>query len=283
MVKFVAYVDESGDTGLVDVKPSDPTGASEWLVLSCFLIREQDDHKCLGWVKEILAKVKSKKRDLHFADLYEHKKKMACDIIATKPGRFFIVASNKRNIEDYKNQRAAFVSRQHGTAWLYWWLSRLLLERVTEYCETRVPPECRGDWKLRIVFSRRGGLMYRDFERYLTKLRWQSILGTQVIDTGDLCWSVIDFDEIRVLDHSARAGLQLADIGAGAFFNALEQNRPANCDCQFAKALKPRMAFDKKNSILGFGLKTMPQLHNMGLSKEQQEIFEFYGYSPRNW
>jgi hypothetical protein len=37
-VTFVAYIDESGDTGLDEVKkPDDPKGATEWLVLSAFL------------------------------------------------------------------------------------------------------------------------------------------------------------------------------------------------------------------------------------------------------
>jgi hypothetical protein len=40
---------------------------------------------------------------------------------------------------------------------IYWWLSRLLLERVTEYCESLVPEDRRTQDKLRIVFSRRGG------------------------------------------------------------------------------------------------------------------------------
>jgi hypothetical protein len=31
---YVAYVDESGDPGLDTVKPIDPGGASEWLVVA---------------------------------------------------------------------------------------------------------------------------------------------------------------------------------------------------------------------------------------------------------
>ena len=284
VVKFVAYIDESGDTGLEDVKkPDQPKGASEWLVLSCFLVRETDDHKCVGWVKEILAQFKTNKQHLHFSDLWDWKKVIACNAIAKKPCRYFIVASNKRNIEDYQNPAAARASGQTGTAWLYWFLSRLLLERVTDYCEELTPPEQRDKWKLRIIFSRRGGLMYKDFDRYLWKLKWDSVLGTLALSLGDLAWSVIDFDEVRVLDHKERAGLQLADIGAGAFYNALEQNRPANCDPQYAKLLASRVAKDKAGRVLGYGLKTMPQLYKMGLTLEQREIFEFFGYSKEGW
>jgi len=94
---------------------------------------------------------------------------------------------------------------------------------------------------------------------------------------------MIDFEEIFVLDHTTRAGLQLADIGAGAFFQALEHDRPAKCTPEYAMALKPRMARDKRNNILGYGIKTMPELHAMGLRAEQRTIFEHYGYSREGW
>jgi hypothetical protein len=133
--------------------------------------------------------------------------------------------SNKRNIQRYRNPNL----NPNNKAWIYWWLSRLLLERVTKFCEGVVPFDERGKQKLRIVFSRRTDLKYQDFEDYLWKLRWQSYFGELVLDAGDISWVVVDFDEIRVLDHAARAGLQLADIVAGAFFQAVERNRPADC------------------------------------------------------
>ena len=104
-----------------------------------------------------------------------------------------------------------------------------------------------------------------------------------VLDQGDLHWSVIDFEEIFVLDHRARAGLQLADIGAGAFFQAIERNRPADCDPRYAKLLRPVIGKSARGHFLPFGIKTRPELHEMGLVPEQQEIFEFYGYNPKGW
>lgn len=279
-VRFVAYIDESGDTGLEKIKPFDPKGASEWLVLSCFLVKEENDNKTLGWVREITSKFRNVQSPyLHFADLIPAKKQIACDLIATKPCRYFIVASNKKNINGYRNPNLD----DGNKSWIYWWLTRLLLERVTEFCEQRVPPEQRGEQKLRIIFSRRGGLRYIDFERYMTRLHWQSTFGTLYIDTGDLSWSVIDSEEIFVLDHIKRAGLQLADIGAGAFFQALEQNRPSNCNTAYARALMPRLARSQKNSVLGYGFKTMPEPNKMMLAMEQREIFELCGYPKERW
>ena len=109
------------------------------------------------------------------------------------------------------------------------------------------------------------------------KLRWQSYFGELVLNAGDLTWNVVDFNEIRVLDHAARSGLQLADIVAGAFFQAVERNRPADCDPSYACALEPIMARDGFGRTIGVGIKTMPDLLAMGLTDEQKKLFEFYG------
>lgn len=278
-VKFVAYIDESGDPGIQSVRPIDPNGATEWLVLSCFLVRAENDHKTLGWVKEIQSKFRNVQSHLHFSDLLPSKKKIACESLVRKPCALFVIMSNKKNIRRYKNPNLDSGNK----AWIYWFLARLLLERVTDFCEQKIAPENRGREKLKIVFSRRGGLEYIDFRNYLEKIQRQSRAGMLVLDQGDLCWSVVDLDELYVLDHSQRAGLQLTDIVCGAFFQAIERNRPADCDTTFAKILRPRMAPDRFQNVLGYGIKTMPELHEMNLSPEQRAIFEFYGYSKKGW
>lgn len=278
-VKFVAYIDESGDTGLRNVKPADGNpGATEWLVLSCFLVKAENDNKCLTWVQEIQSNFKNVISPfLHYKDLIPAKRKIACEVINTKPCRFFMVASNKRNIEGKKNAAAAFVGGD-GSSWLYWWLSRLLLERVTLLCEREVPAEYKGQWKVQLVFSRRGGLRYVDFRNYLKRLHKQSRMDKLFIDRGDLKWSVIDEDEmILVLESNKRAGLQLSDLCAGAFFQALEMK--GNFDPQYAKLFQPRMAQHPDGKVVtDFGIKTMPHHKQMALDKKQREILEFYGF-----
>lgn len=279
-VKFVAYIDEAGDPGIQSIKGIDKVGASEWLVLSCFLVRIERDLDLLGWVREIQSRFRNNQSPyLHFADLIPAKKKIACEILATKPCAQFVFMSNKKNIRKYKNPNLDADNK----AWLYWFLSRLLLERVTHFCEQRVAPEDRGNHKLRITFARRGGLKYKDFADYLRKLERQSRAESLYLDQGDLSWSVIDHEEVFVLDHKQRAGLQLADVVASSFFAAVERNRPADCDPTYAQLLKPRMAADKRHNVIGYGISTMPLPHEMKLSPEQRAIFEFYGYSANGW
>jgi hypothetical protein len=188
--------------------------------------------------------------------------------------------SNKPNIENYKNPNLG-----EERAWLYWWLTRLLLERVTDYCERLTPTKQRGQNKLRVVFSRRGGLTYENFKAYLELLHYQSANKKLHLNAGDIKWSMIDMNEVLVMDHHDRAGLQLSDVIAGAFYEAVERNRGGieNCNPAYAKQLEPLVTKSVKNNTLGYGIKTMPNLWEMDLEDEQKATFEYFGYSPRGW
>jgi Protein of unknown function (DUF3800) len=281
-VTFVAYIDESGDTGLEQVKkPDDPKGATEWLVLSAFVVKIQHDSKMVRWVNDVQSDFTSKRQDLHFNKLLDFKKPLVCSQLAKKDCKGFVVMSNKKNIERYRNPNLD----PSNKAWIYWFLARLLLERVTEYCHKQTPVARYGKDKLRIIFSRRGGLMYQDFADYLWKLYWQRDTNELVLSYRQITWPVIDHDEIFVFDHSKYAGLQLADVIAGAFFQAVEQNRgdAVACDPGCAKLLKPLIHFKGASWYLGVGLKTMPLLSEMDLTEPQKEIFTFYGAKKTDW
>lgn len=279
-VSFVAYIDESGDTGLQKVKNSDaPKGATEWLVLSAFLVKIQNDPKMVTWTNDVRSSFTSDRPDLHFNKLLPWKKTAVCTALAKKPAKGFVVMSNKQNIEQYKNPRLD----DGNKAWIYWFLTRLLLERVTACCAQHVPSDRQGQEKLRIIFSRRGDLTYRDFTEYLLKMYYDR--GNQVLGYKELDWSVIDFGEIYAHDHGDRAGLQLADVLAGSFFQAVELNRGAQveCDPSYAKLLKPIMHHNGNRWHLGFGVKPMPLLSEMKLSDPQKQIFKAYGANANSW
>jgi hypothetical protein len=279
-VAFVAYIDESGDTGLDLVKkPDDPKGATEWLVLSAFLVRAVNDPKMVTWTQDVQSEFTSTRPDLHFNKLLPFKKTLVASALANKQAKGFVVMSNKKNIEQYKNPRLD----ANNKAWIYWFLTRLLLERVTAFCAQLVPEERKGQDKLRIIFSRRGDLTYKHFTDYLLKMYYDQ--GDQVLGYKELDWSVIDFDEIYAHDHGDRAGLQLADVIAGAFFQAVEINRgaQAECDPSYAKLLKPLMHHNGNRWHLGFGVKPMPTLPEMNLTEPQKRLFNAYGANAKSW
>jgi len=279
-ISFVAYIDESGDPGINRIHPQDINGSSEWLILSCFLVRQEREAKVLSWVKEIVSQFHvSNSPHIHFSDLIPAKKKIACSTLAKKPCALFVVMSNKKNIKQYTNQKLSGKNKN----WLYWWMMRLLLERVTDFCERHTPEDRIGQNKLRIIFSRRGGMIYKDFADYLLKLYWQSTADMLYIDQGDLRWSVIDFEEIYAQDHKSLAGLQLADVVAGSFYDAVEQKSKRGCTSEYAALLEPRIAADSKGEKFGYGVFTRPDVWAMNLTEEQKPIFEVYGYPSDKW
>ena len=277
-LKYVVYIDESGCDGLKRLKPH-PNGSSEWFVLSATLVRLENDVRMLPWVRSILTEIGQPKcRDLHFKKLNYRKKKSVVEQIVNLPIRNFVVLSHKPNMVGYNNPRI----NDSNPNWFYWWLTRCLLERVTDFCTLRNKKDGTPGGKLRTVFSRRGGMNYSDFQSYLEWLRLQSHSTGPYLDTREINWEVMDLEEIYAFDHPNRAGLQIADCIAGAFWKGVERNSKGECFPEFATTLKSRM-FNKKSVYLGHGVKPMPNINKMGLKENQLTLFRNYGFLKKSW
>ncbi|WP_372914764.1 DUF3800 domain-containing protein, partial [Sandarakinorhabdus sp.] len=129
---YVAYIDEAGDDGLRAVKPLVmPNGSSEWLILSAVVIRAENQAKVTDWVNAINAEFRNHQRpDIHFAGLSPGKRVIVCKMMAELDARYFVVASNKKNMQGYQNP---FAGKIPSSNWFYCWMTRLLLERVTRF------------------------------------------------------------------------------------------------------------------------------------------------------
>jgi transposase len=149
-------------------------------------------------------------------------------------------------------------------------------DRLTDYVERRSIQEYKEPRIVRIEFARRGGLRYSHCQGYFYWLRWQSKADALWLKQGDLKWSVVNpLDEIRVFDPALREGLQIADTVAGAFYQAVNGNPEP------AYHLAPRMAFDARGSILGYGLKLMPGGYLSRAPAHQRPVFDFYSREKR--
>lgn len=103
----------------------------------------------------------------------------------------------------------------------------------------------------------------------------QSRAGALFLKRGDLKWSVVDpLNEVFVFDHPERAGLQLADAVASAFYQAVS-GEPTP-DRQFAEALEPRMTRDPRGQVFGYGLKLMPDGYLKRAPSQHRSFFDFY-------
>ncbi len=278
---YVVYIDESGDDGLKAVKPLTVPGSSEWLILSGVVIKAENQSKTKDWIQRIREELRSKQSPtIHFQKLYPNKKMLACEVLSELEARYFVVASNKKNMQGYHNPDAEKIPSQ---CWFYCWMTRVLLERVTRYVMYRSMKDYGEPRKLRLEYSQRGGLRYEQMSAYYEWLKMKRT--NPFLPWGKLEWDVLDRDLFFVHPHWEREGLQLADVVASAFFKACDKHDTGECDPRFAKVLKPRMAREPdqiSGQISGFGVKLLPNFKKAKLDPDQSEIFRHYGY-PKQW
>jgi hypothetical protein len=195
--------------------------------------------------KEIIQQLPERKRHkpLHFNELDHAQRVMGIGKLAAE--RRFRVSG----IFAYKPiiPEGVYVEKNQ----LYHYMTRYLIERLSWLCRDyrRHVPE--GDGRLKIVFSRRGGMNYDDFGDYLRRLKNADDPEIQIH------WPVIDIDGIEAQDHNRRYGLQLADMAIGGLRSALEFDRYGNLEPRFAEELKP-CVYERGGNFLSYGAKTVP-------------------------
>lgn len=262
---FIAYVDESGDDGLPGVyrTAGHQGGSSNWLTISASLWRYTNSLEAVRWRNEIRDQLppQARRKILHGMKLSHEQRVMACQIIAKKPIRSICVMANKpiipKNVYTQKNQ-------------LYFYMSRYLIERISWFCRDMRRDVPEGDGRVKVIFSRRGGLSYDGFRGYLTHLKNSDQEGIQIH------WNVIDIEGIEAVDHSSRAGLQIADLIAYCMTAGLEPNPYGNCELRYAKILRPTV-YCHHGNYLSYGVKLVPKPAQIPLSDQQRQFVELFG------
>ena len=280
---YVAYIDESGDDGLNLVKPVDSNGASEWFILGAMVISAARERQVQTWHQQALKLLGSKQlKEIHFVKLNNARKSTICSYLATLPARYFVLASNKKNMKGYINP---FADKIPSKNWFYCWLTRLLLERITNFVHTHSISTYGEAKYLKLQYSNRGGLSIAQMNAYYEWLKYKGSAGRQFLPLGDLKHEVLHRDLIEVFNQKDKLGLQFGDVVASSFLKSCDVYTSGGCDPYFAKLLRPRMARspDKTSGkIAGYGVKLMPNLKDAKLRPDQQAIFSYYGY-PNQW
>jgi hypothetical protein len=250
------------------------------MVVSCVLVRRENEAAATGWVSDIIRKLDSPQlRVMHFRKLDPPwRKQTVCTEMAALPLRCFAVCSNKKNMRGYENPFAAQVPSQN---WFYCWLTRVLLEKVTHFVAADARRRYGEMRRVKLVYSKAGGLRYGQMAAYYEWIRDKRRNDNQVLFWGDLEYETIHSHLLEVRDHRDLPSLALPDAVASAFFKACDKHDTAGCDTTFAKCLAPRMA-KMNGQISGYGVKLLPGWKKAKLDLDQQEIFKHYGY-PKQW
>lgn len=262
---FIAYIDEAGDDGLTGKyrAPGKQGGSSHWLTIGATVWRASRDLDAVKWAQGILAQMPERKRGkpLHFATLDHSQRVMAIGGICQRPMRTLCVFANKPIIPD-----GIYVRKNQ----LYQYKCRYLIERISWLCRDLRKDVPEGDGRVKLVFSRRGGMSYDDFRLYMQRLR----------DTDDpeikIHWPVIDIPGIEAHDHSTRYGLQLADLAVSGLTAGLEPDFYGNCELRFARMLKPTV-YRRNGNYLSYGTKMVPLPDKLPLTPQQLEFIALFG------
>ncbi|WP_254682759.1 DUF3800 domain-containing protein [Phaeobacter inhibens] len=245
-------MDEAGDEGFGKLRNSNSGGQSAWLLLGGIVVSKENDRLLPSWRDEIMDQFpKKRRRDLHFHKLKHEQKVLASRTLAEKPFGACVVASYKPTLLDLGDRKLeVFKSKGH----LYNYLVRFLLERVTSACATKSHTAGR-QCKVYVTFSKRGGTDYEVMRDYLFLMRD----GREIVrPVRSIDWSVLHPEDVKVEDHSNRAGLQIADVATSAVYNALEPNLYGDTEPRYANNLRSR--FLKINSqILNCGITLVPR------------------------
>lgn len=282
---YTLFIDEAGDDKVERLKPECAEGYSEWLCLCGYLVRRELETDLERRRDEILLAINGQPGGvLHYRNLKKWNRPKAAMKLASRTfaARGFVVCSCKKTMLNYHNERAAAAS-DNQRDWLYNFVTRLLLERVTRYVVSGAPRHGIENPVLRIVMASRKGHHFGQFKAYVLKLIYQATGGTTYLDTREIDASVLRYNLIDRAPASQISGLRLADTLVSAFFQSIEQASPHYAD-KVALHLWPLMAerkaqHSRRVNKSNEGVTFYPAIRAVHLlTQEQATFFEHFGY-----
>lgn len=277
---YVAYLDEAGDPSIERVRPIDNPGASEWLVMGAALVEASDELCPVQWVRSMLSAVGARQRqDLHYGQLFDWQKPIVCSELANQSVTLFAMLSNKKNMRKHRNERAAAKSSAISPKqYFYNFCLRLILERITHYVLQHSMRKYGEPRHVKILFSKRDGHGYGHMFAYNEILKAQAKAGTTYLSKRTIRFEVIDYRLLETVSHSKNAGLQLADVVASSFYQAVDTLPPTLWNPKNAELLRPGMA-KYRDAFENYGVTFVPYKYREAkLTSDQIGIFEFYGF-----
>ena len=242
---YVAFIDEAGDQGF-NFKPFPDRASSEWFVLSALVVKASEAHRVLLFWKELTKSIEAGKRQIHFTKLNHEERVAIIHKLAKSPHCTAIsICINKAGLT------MPHTLSMKGERRLYFWTSRLLLERISWYVRDsrswgapRIPAK--------LVFSSCKNLKYAKLKDYLMRLK-------TTVDGVNIAWDFLDCDKIQIRNHRELLGLRMADVVASGIAAGLELSPYGFCESRFAKTLKP-IVYKRTLSYTKYGLKFIPSI-----------------------
>lgn len=269
------FIDEAGDPGVRDGLHYRAT-RHEWLCLSAVIVSSEIEPSLTEWVREMREAARATQGgSLHYHRIKTDRRTAVCEIFAEKQARAIVLASHKSNLREYINPR---IRQMLDAGTFYNFCIRILLERVTAFCEAWFIDRRAGVLgPLEIIFATRGGHDFGAFLGYIDTLKFQAENGKLKLKGPGLAPALLDRSLWRSEPAETRAGLQLADTVASAFYQAANVASPS-WDLGPARALKPIMVGATKSRAVNRGVTVWPLADQAPVPEASRAIFHEFGY-----
>ena len=254
---FQVYIDESGCEGF-KFRPKPQPGSPEWFILAAVIWRADERKTVLDHIRDAQANIAPQRAHMHFTDLSHDQKVAWIDSVVTSGAVTTAVLVNKPKL----TRPEIFRAKDR----LYFYGTRLLLERISWICRDEHKMNPAGDGTAKIYFSKRKTMSYDNLLGYLGILQWQAAESEWMhilLQDIRIHWPVIRTTQIEVYSHMDLLGLQMADAVCGGLRHAAEYSNHNFTEHRFAKMLKPIIYSRRERGSSGrnyysYGLKFFP-------------------------
>lgn len=282
---YTLFIDEAGDDKAERLKPAVKNGNSEWLCLGGYLVRSENEADLTRRRDKLVVSIGGRAgQTLHFRKYKAQNKEKICAGLARFPARAFVVCSYKQTMVGHSNARAAAAgSASSNRQYLYNFVVRLLLERVTEFVEEDARENKIGNPRIKVVLASRRGHHFGHFKAYVLQLIRQATAETTYLKQKEIRPDLLNYNLIERAPASEMPGLQLADAVVSSVFQSIEQASPGYCN---------RPAFHLRRIVAGkrrwkngpihknnIGLTFFPATKAMDqITDDQKKFFSSFGY-----
>lgn len=229
------FFDECGDEGL-------RAKSSEWFILSAAI--QPGAHADLIRAAYSDYRTSHRKHDnwhFHFVNASHQERLTFISHMLPLPYLFMSVAIHKPSIERTDNFSLPY--------YMYFYAARLVIERASWYARDR------GARIAGLHFSSRRGLTEDATRRYLKRLRDNHERGL----VNSIHWPALHRHFVKVLPNKELIGLQMADLMASSFGQAVALENWPVTEPRYLLALKERI-YRNNGTRLRYGLKFFPRL-----------------------
>jgi len=209
LTDYIIYIDEAGDA-VIDQQNSQINGKhTEWLCMGGYLVTKDHDNNLRSVCDELAELIGDQTgQALHFRNYSNKNKLKICEALGTKTARAFVFFSHKDTLRNYKNPKASRAGTVTSNRdFVYNYLVRILLERVTQFVKLDASQKRIINPKLKIVLSYRKGHNFNQLKQYIRQITRQAENKSTYQKTRVICTEVLDNGTIETKDPKKEPGL----------------------------------------------------------------------------